>query len=150
MRTDPVASSAPSASNQLTLTVDLSPGELFAREKDVVGMYVDSAKSYAQLAAGGLALSAALAEKLLGPGSWQHPDRWLFAATLFFLLAVLLSASYQYVATARLERLSGLPIRRKMRLPDFVTNRSYLLCGAMIGCFSLGAVCLAVLTWRLL
>jgi hypothetical protein len=37
MRTDPVASSAPSASNQLTLTVDLSPGELFAREKEWLG-----------------------------------------------------------------------------------------------------------------
>src|SRR3954466_16279553 len=102
MRTDTVASSAPLASTQRPPIVNLSPEELFAREKDVVGMYVDSAKSYAQLAAGGLAFSAALADKLLGPGSWQHPDRWLFAATLFFLLAVLLSASYQYVATARL------------------------------------------------
>jgi hypothetical protein len=139
MRTDVVTngSAAPSFS--------LSAPETFSREKDVVGMYVDSAKTYASLSAGGLAVGAAFAEKLLQQTNWLNPNGWLAWASGLFMAALLLSAAYQYVAVARLERLSGLPIRRRMRLPNWLTDRSYVLCGGMIIAFLGGAFCLGAL-----
>src|SRR5262245_41474987 len=126
----------------------LTDAETFSRQKDVVGMYVDSAKTYATLSAGGLAVGAAFAEKLLQQTNWLNPNGWLAWASGLFMASLLLSAAYQYVAVARLERLSGLPIARRMRLPDWLTQRSYLLCGAMIAAFLGGALCLSVLAFN--
>jgi hypothetical protein len=53
-------------------------------------MYVDSAKTYAGLSAGGLAVGAAFAEKILQQSNWLNPGQWLFWGSTLFMLALLL------------------------------------------------------------
>lgn len=66
--------------------------------KDVLPRYVESARNYAHLAAGALAVSVAFREKVLGQGGEGKPTALLLVSWLCLLVAIGAAAWYEYVA----------------------------------------------------
>lgn len=107
----------------------------FEKEVRIVGMYIDTAKSYSQLATGALALAA-----FVGGGRLLTLDGWLLAGSVCFLVALLSGGLYQALAVGRLEHMSGLPVERGQPIPDSWRDNAYLLYNALMLFFHLGAV----------
>jgi hypothetical protein len=120
------------------------PDTDFERECQIVGMYIDSAKSYSQLATGALALAA-----VFGQTKLQDLSKGLLIACVFFLIAALAGGAYQSLAVGRLENFSGLPVdRRPSRtsrpVPHSWYDNAYVFYNIMAGAFHIGAITLAV------
>lgn len=113
----------------------------FDRECKIVGMYIDSAKSYAQLGTGALALAAVFATHLFE--GWVNANVGLIVACVCFLIAVLSSAAYQSLTVGRLEELSELPVDRKRLLESWYDN-AYVAYNVMMWSFHAGVLTLAV------
>lgn len=114
----------------------------FDRECKIVGMYIDSAKSYAQLATGALALAAFFATHLFK--GWINANVWLIVACVCFLIAVLSSGAYLSLAVGRLEDLSWPPKDRSRLLRSWRDN-AYVAYNIMMWSFHAGALTLAVI-----
>jgi hypothetical protein len=113
----------------------------FDRECKIVGLYIDSAKSYAQLATGALALAAVFATHLFE--GWINANVGLIVACMCFLIAVLSSGAYQSLAVGRLEELSELPVDRTRLLKSWYDN-AYVAYNVMMWSFHAGVLTLAV------
>lgn len=112
----------------------------FEREYQIVGMYIDSAKSYAQLSTGALALVAVFGPmKLL-----ELDDVRLLAGCVCFLVAALAGGAYQSLAVGRLERLSGLPVDRCRPLLRSWQENAYVFYHILVIAFHTGAIMFAV------
>lgn len=77
----------------------------FAMEtyRNLIPMYVDSAKTYSELSIGALALTIAFKEKVLGESGRMRKNTVLVTSWLCFLIAIAASAYYQWVAVRLLE-----------------------------------------------
>ena len=122
----------------------------FERECRIVEMYIDSAKSYAQLSTGALALVAVF-------GPTQLPQLlklgvWPVVACVFFLVAALAGGAYQSLAVGRLEKISGLPVVRGRSVLSSWQKSAYVFYNLLVGAFHAGAITLAVVAivqlWR--
>jgi hypothetical protein len=77
----------------------MNEAELTVRfAKFVMPLYIDTAKTYAQLSVGALALTIVFKEKVLGEVGRLRINVLLVASWLCFLIAIAASAYYQWVA----------------------------------------------------
>jgi hypothetical protein len=114
-------------------------GRQYEREVQIVGMYIESAKSYSQLSTGALALLA-----LFGPTQLPNLSRGLLAAGMCFLTAALAGGAYQALAVKRLERQSKLPVARDNAVIESASDNSYVFYRILVFAFHIGAVTLAI------
>src|SRR4030095_3347418 len=108
----------------------------FELECTLVGMYIDSGKSYTQLSTGALALVAVFAPMKLSE------NKVLLVASALFLAAALAGGAYQALAVGRLERLSDKHVERP--LLHWWQENAYLFYNALVAAFHLGAISLAL------
>jgi len=71
--------------------------------KTVMPLYIDTAKTYAQLGIGALVLSIAFKERVLGELGRKSVSILLVVSWFLFLLTVGASAFYQYLAVKLIE-----------------------------------------------
>jgi len=114
----------------------------FERECTIVGMYIDSAKSYTQLSTGALTLVAVFAPMKLSE------NKGLLVASALFLAAALAGGAYQSLAVGRLERLSKLRVAGVGRVLRCWQENAYLFYNALVAAFHLGATTLAFVANR--
>ncbi len=110
------------------------------QEYKVMELFIDNAKTYVQLSVGALVLSVTFLHDILGvpkDHKVQVPPG-LLACWIFFLVAVVSGALYQYHAVKYIEKASGLRGNASwMRKFD---ESPYLLYGTMLICFGFGAL----------
>lgn len=108
----------------------------------IMGLYIDNAKTYAQLSGGALLLTVAFAREVLGVQEGEPmPLDWSLVATwISFLVSTIAAATYQYFAVRFLEGRSGAPVHHKLDWPRFLRDNPYLVYALMMFSFYLGAV----------
>jgi hypothetical protein len=78
----------------------------FERQKTVMEMYSDNAKTYIQISGAALGLTLTFAHKILHiPESASIVNGWTVATWCCFLLTILAGAFYQYLAVKTLDAL---------------------------------------------
>lgn len=117
----------------------------------VMPMYIESARNYAQLAVGALAISVAFREKVLGHGGPMRPTTLLIVSWISLLVSIASSAWYQYVAIKLIHMLTygiatgvdpyDLPQEFPLTIGWLWPGNAY---GLMVAAFFLGAMFLVL------
>ena len=117
----------------------------FERQCRVMSFFMDNAKTYIQLSIGALVLSVSFLHEVLGVSQEKQfqPDWLLVSSWIFFLLAAVLGAFYQYLAAKFLEWKSGVPRHHYRRLQWLIESPGYIY-GGMLAGFYFGAVSFTV------
>jgi hypothetical protein len=120
-------------------------GDDFERECTVMGVFIDNAKTYVQLSAGGLLLTITFLHEILGVPKDQRvlADVWLVLSWSGFLGAIVFGALYQYFAAKFLEWKSGVPRTHRSR-PEWLIHHPWPAYLAMLLAFYLGGICFTV------
>jgi len=102
-----------------------------------IPLYLDTAKTFIQLATGCLLLTVALREKVLGDRRGFRPGLFLIMSWFFLLSSILSGGLYQYRSVRFLESISPAPGRQTWF--DRLFENPGILYGMMLGTFVLGA-----------
>lgn len=113
----------------------------FAQEKEIMQMFIDSAKTYTQMSAGTLALSMVFIEKLLGKSPPIKVDSLLAASWLLLLGSIFISAAYQYLAVKYVDSHSADHGAKGIAGEYFIENPG-IAYGLMVFAFVFGAALL--------
>ena len=84
-------------------------GEEWTQYKDVMTLYIDSAKTFASLSSAALALTIVFRQQVIGVKPAEHIANTMVASWAFFLFAIMASAFYQYFAIKLLDSNSLAP-----------------------------------------
>jgi hypothetical protein len=71
--------------------------------KETMPLFIETAKTYAQLSAGALALTITFREKVLGESGRMAMNAWLVASWIGYLVSIGACALYQWVAVRWIE-----------------------------------------------
>lgn len=117
-------------------------------ERKIMEAYADTAKTYTQLSLGALLLSITFIEKILGITGRVSVHYLLLFSWIFWLLAALAGAFYQYLAVRFLENLGerfGL-VRRSDRPRPFadLAAHPYKVYGSLLFFFYTGTIFFAI------
>jgi hypothetical protein len=118
----------------------------FAANKVTIPMYIDTTKTFIQLATSLLGLSVVFREKIVGGAAAARVSRTLVASWAFLLLSVAAGALYQYRAVKFLESLSAAP--GGTTLFDRLFSPPAVLYAAMLIFFFVGATFVALAAWQ--
>jgi hypothetical protein len=120
-------------------------------ETKIIELYIDNAKTYIQLASGGLLLSITFMEKMvIGSDNLLHPDGFMIISWVFWLFTVLSGVLYQYAAIKHLEIMKDdhdfLFYDRSWHtiIPRYIYYNPYKIYGVMMYCFYLGIILFTV------
>lgn len=119
---------------------------MMEEEHKIMAGYMDTAKTFTQLSIGALVLSITFLEKILGMSGKISVSFLLLFAWLFWLLAALSGAFYQYRAIKWLEGL-GIEsniIKKENHVGDPLKIYPYQVYGFLLVCFFLGTIFFAV------
>ncbi|WP_148041817.1 hypothetical protein [Hanamia caeni] len=119
---------------------------MIEEEHKIMAGYMDTAKTFTQLSIGALILSITFLEKILGiTGKISVPYLLLFA-WLFWLLAALAGAFYQYRAIKWLEGMviNYNIIQKRHHAIDPLKIYPYQVYGFLLVCFFLGTIFFAI------
>ena len=114
--------------------------------KDIMPLYIDTAKSYMNLGSGALALTITFREKIIGSSPGDKVGRFMILSWIFFLLAIGSSALYQYFAVKFLDSVSCFP--GTIQMFEYLVSNPGKIYFAMLFTFYLGAVFLVITAWR--
>jgi hypothetical protein len=64
----------------------------FTENKEIIFLYIDTAKTFLNLSSGVLALTIVLREKIIGSKPGSPVGKWMVASWIFYLFAIGLSA----------------------------------------------------------
>jgi hypothetical protein len=119
---------------------------LMEEEHMIMAGYMDTAKTFTQLSVGALVLSITFLEKILGLSGRISVPYPLLLAWVFWLLAALAGAFYQYRAIKWLERMAIelKLIKQTEHAGDPLSIYPYKVFGFLIVCFFLGTIFFAV------
>jgi hypothetical protein len=117
----------------------------FVVDKEIIPLYLDSAKTFMHLSSGALALTISFREKVIGSHPGTGIGRSLLGSWFSFLLCIAASALYQYFGIEYLDHVSPRP-GATPALEFFVTNPGYVY-GTMLVFFLVGAVLLVISSW---
>jgi len=119
---------------------------MLEEEHKIMNGYIDSAKTFTQLSLGALVFSITFMEKILGMGDKISVNTLLLLAWIFWLLAALAGAFYQYRAIKRLEELAeeSRIIYRRHKFENLFKVYPYIVYGVLLFCFFLGTIFFAV------
>ena len=91
---------------QLHSTSEAGHQATFERQKAIMEMFSDNAKTYVQLSGGALALTLTFADKILHiPATQSIVDKWTVTMWTCFLIAIIAGAFYQFLAVKQLDSL---------------------------------------------
>jgi hypothetical protein len=113
----------------------------------LMGMYIDSAKTYLQLSTFALGFSLAVLEKLRGKRRETGRDSLLILSWLGFMFTVGLSSFYQYLAVKFLDQKSSNPGSLGLIPAGWVRAPGYFY-AAMLISFYIGVLALSLLMFR--
>jgi hypothetical protein len=111
----------------------------FERQKVVIELFIEGAKTYVQLSTLALVLSVTFIEKVLGEHGRIKVDRFLISSWVAFLVAIGAGAAYQYAAVKFLDWKSGFAGTPGL-VPVAVLHRPGFLYGTMLVSFYVGAI----------
>jgi len=119
---------------------------MMEEEHKIMAGYMDTAKTFTQLSIGALVLSITFLEKILGLTGKISVSYLLLFAWLFWLLAALSGAFYQYRAIKWLEGLgiTSNIIKRQHHVGDLIKIYPYQVYGFLLVCFFLGTIFFAL------
>jgi hypothetical protein len=108
----------------------------------VMELFIANAKTYSQLSSGALLLTVAFAREVLAvKKDLPIPLDWTLVATwIFFLVATLAGATYQYLAVRFLEAKAKVPIHHQHDWPWSIRNNPWIIYSVMMFAFYLGAL----------
>lgn len=118
----------------------------YAVDKDVIAMYVDTAKTYMNLSSGALGLTIVFREKIVGAVPGSRVGTLLVASWVSFLVTIVSSAIYQYFAVKFLDSVSCAPAR--IQFAAFLVSNPGKIYGVMLLAFFVSAVLLVVASWK--
>ena len=102
--------------------------------KDLMSLYIDSAKTFLSLSTAALTLTIIFREKIVGAVPGERLSRTMICSWVFFLLTATLSAFYQYLAVNYLD----IKCRTSEPGADLWHNPGYvygvMLCTFLVGC----------------
>ena len=116
---------------------------MMEEEHKIMAGFMDTAKTFTQLSIGALVLSITFLEKILGMEGKISVSYLLLFAWVFWLLAALAGAFYQYRAIKWLERLGieSNVIKQYHHVGDPLKNiYPYQVYGFLLVCFFLGTI----------
>ena len=119
---------------------------MMEEEHKIMAGYMDTAKTFTQLSIGALVLSITFLEKILGMKDKISVPYLLLFAWLFWLLAALAGAFYQYRAIKWLEGV-GINynlIEKRHHVGDPLKIYPYQVYGFLLVCFVLGTIFFAI------
>jgi hypothetical protein len=119
---------------------------MMEEEHKIMAGYIDTAKTFIQLSIGALLLSITFLEKILQEKGPIKVHYLLLFAWLFWLLAALAGAFYQYRAIKWLEEL-GIKLNileEENHAGDPLKIYPYIVYGFLLVCFFLGTIFFAV------
>jgi hypothetical protein len=117
--------------------------EEWSQYKDVILLYIDSAKYFANLSMAALAATVIFRDKVIGGTPGQPIPYTMIASWAFYLLTIAVGGFYQYFAIKLLDSLSyvpGLPGPFGGLQPGFVY-------GVMACAFVVGSILLVITSW---
>lgn len=114
----------------------------FTENKEIVSLYIDTAKTFLNLSTGALALTIVLRDKIIGSEAGSPVGKLMLASWFFYLLEIGLSALYQYFGVKYLDSFSRFP-GAKGKIAFLEKNPGWLY-GAMMACFFLGSLALVI------
>jgi hypothetical protein len=114
--------------------------------KDIMPLYLDTAKTYMNLSAGALALTIVFREKVVGSQPGTRVSAVMLMSWMSFLLAIGSSALYQYFAVKFLDSVSCAPGPIQY-FESFVKNPGRIY-GVMLVFFFVGSSFLVLAGWR--
>jgi hypothetical protein len=115
-------------------------------DKDIITMYVDTAKTYMNLSSAALALTIAFREKIVGARPGSRVSALLVASWLSFLVTIAFSAVYQYLAVKFLDSVSCAP--GPIQFAEYLVRHPGKVYGLMLVAFFVSACILVLASWK--
>ena len=115
--------------------------------KDVMPLYIETAKSFAALSSGALGLTIVFYEKIVGAKPGEPVNGLMVASWLLYLLTITASALYQYLAVRFLDSVSCYPAAPSKIYQPLVGSPGFMY-GAMLAFFLSASVLLVSAAWR--
>lgn len=118
---------------------------VFSKEYQLMGLFIDNAKTYTQLSGAAIALSITFIHEVVGveKGKPISLDWSLMVSWICFLIAIGAGVSYQYFAVKFLEMKSQLH-RHHRSYPKFLIEHPWPMYSIMLVAFYAGAICFTV------
>jgi len=116
-------------------------------DKEIIPLYIDTAKSFAALSSGALGLTIVFYEKIVGAKPGNPVNRMMVASWLFYLLTIASSALYQYLAVRFLDWVSCYKAAESHLYQPLIES-PYIMYGAMLIFFLLASTLLVLAAWR--
>lgn len=120
----------------------------FIENKEIISLYIDTAKTFLNLSTGALTLTVILHEKILEPEAGSHISKGMLISWFCYLLAIGLSAMYQYFSVKFLDSFSKVPGQKSMFA--FLQDNPGWLYGGMLICFFIGSLFLIIAAMKLI
>lgn len=113
----------------------------FNKEYQLMGLFIDNAKTYTQLSGAAIALSITFIREVVGVEKGQpiSLDWSLLVSWICFLIAIGAGVSYQYFAVKFLEVKSQLP-RHHQSYPKFLIEHPWPMYSIMLVTFYAGVI----------
>ncbi len=118
----------------------------FIVNKEIMPLYLDSAKTFITLSSGALGLSIAFRENIIGSQPGSRVSALMLSSWLFFLLAIGSSAFYQYLGVKFLDSVSCFP--GAIQYFEQLVRNPGRIYGAMLLFFFIASVLLVLAAWR--
>jgi len=114
--------------------------------KEIIPLYLDSAKTFMSLSSAALGLTIVFREKVIGSKPGTRVSNLMVASWLLFLLTIGSSAFYQYLGVKFLDSISCFP--GTIQLFESLVRNPGRIYGCMLVFFFVGATLLVLAAWR--
>ena len=115
--------------------------------KEIMPLYIDSAKYFATLSSGALGLTIVFYEKIVGARPGDPVNKTMVGSWFLFLLTIGTSAFYQYLAIRFLDSVSCSPARES-RIYQSLIEAPGNVYGTMLFLFVVASARLVISAWR--
>jgi len=115
--------------------------------KEIMPLYIDTAKSFATLSSGALGLTIIFYEKIVGAKPGDRINKAMVTTWLLYLLTIASSAIYQYLAVRFLDWVSCWPAKESALYQSFIERPGYVY-GVMLFFFLSASAMLVIAAWR--
>ena len=118
----------------------------FSENKEIITLYIDTAKTFLNLSSGALALTIILRKDISGTAAGTPVGNMMLAAWIFYLLTIGFSALYQYFGVKFLDTFSS--SEHEVGICQYFEKKPGNLYGSMLVCFFLGSLFLVITAYQ--
>lgn len=115
--------------------------------KDVMSLYIDSAKNFSSISSGALGLTIIFREKIVGLTPGANISRLMIVSWALFLLTIACSAFYQYLSVKFLEINSNCHGKSLFIIENLINKPGWIY-GTMLISFFLASLLLILAAWK--